>query len=541
MKTTETEFESLLKKDEGVNLEFKSAKNTFNEDSTLPDYCAALCNEGGGKLILGIDNKKNIVGTQVFKGNVNKLSHQLYSKLGIRVDVEELTIKSKRILIFHIPSRFTGQPIRSTGKYRYPMRAGESLVEMDQATLKRILNETEPDFSNLIIPGLTVKDLNKEALIKLKKLWSIKASRPDYLQISDIQMLKNLSLLSDKGLNYACLITLGTDYALSQHLPDAEIIFEWRQDPTKITHDFRKSWREPFFLIYDDIWNTINARNTRIPFQDGFIQKEVLAFDEKSIREAFLNAVTHRDYTVKGSSIFIRATTDDFNIESPGGFVPGIDTNNILYRTSWRNRRLAETFEKAGLVERSGQGVNDIFEKTIRDGKGLPDFSTTDNYFVRLRIPAKVKDKDFLVFLEKISSEKHISFTFDEIFELEKIREHQKLSNIQYEEKFLDAGIIEKVGSGRGKYYMLSHRYYAHEGKLGEYTRLKGISREQKKELILAHIKKNKKGYMKEFKDAFPDLKPKDITNILQELRKDKKISFSGNPKGYWLLTPSKD
>src|SRR5438876_9175404 len=158
-------------------------------------------------------------------------------------------------------------------------------------------------------------------------------------------MLKNLSLLNEKGLNYACLINLGTPQSLGQYLPDAEIIFEWRNDPTKITHDFRKSWREPFFLIYDDIWNTINARNTRMPFQDGFIQREVLAFDEKSIREAFLNAVTHRDYTVRGSSIFIRATPDDFNIESPGGFVPGIDINNILYRTGWRNRRLAEVFE----------------------------------------------------------------------------------------------------------------------------------------------------------------------------------------------------
>ncbi len=537
MNTQITEFEKWLKEKEGLTLEFKSARASFGKDTDLPDYCAAIANEGGGKLVLGVNDNKEISGTDAFKGTENKLSNEIYTKLNIRVDVEEFFYNKNRILIFHIPSRFRGQPIRSTGRYHYPMRAGESLTEMDSGTLKRILNETEPDFSSTIVDGLRIEDLDSNAIKTLKELWSKKSIRPDFLEISDKQLLEDLSLLNEDGLNYACLIALGSAAALSKYLPDSEIIFEWRQDATKINHDYRKSWREGFFLIFNDIWNTINARNIRIAFQDGFVQREVLAFDEKSIREAFLNAVTHRDYTVKGSSVFIKATPDEFYIESPGGFVLGINVQNILSRTGWRNRRLAETFEKAGLVERSGQGVNDIFEKTIRDGKGLPDFSKTDDYFVKLKIPAKIKDKNFLIFLEKISTEKHISFSFDEIFELEKIRENQKLEDVQYRDKFLNTGIIEKVGSGRRPYYMLSHRYYDHEGKLGEYTRIRGISREQKKELIVTHLKKNTKGYMKDFKDAFPELKRKDITNLLQELRMDDKVSFIGkNNTGYWIL-----
>ncbi|MBE7444099.1 MAG: hypothetical protein HS132_02140 [Planctomycetia bacterium] len=58
--------------------------------------------------------------------------------------------------------------------------------------------------------------------------------------------------------------------------------------------------------------------------------------------------------------MFIKASPEEFIIESPGGFPSGITIENILYKTSWRNRSIAETFEKAGLAERSGQSMDDI-------------------------------------------------------------------------------------------------------------------------------------------------------------------------------------
>jgi ATP-dependent DNA helicase RecG len=142
--TSIKEFDGWLTQIEGKNLEFKTAKNSFSESKDLSDYCAALANEGGGKLILGVDPLRSVVGTKAFHETYNTLSNKLLSSLGIKIDVEELKHPKGRVLIFHIPSRPPGQPVKSTGKYRYPMRAGESLVEMDSMTLKAILNETMP-------------------------------------------------------------------------------------------------------------------------------------------------------------------------------------------------------------------------------------------------------------------------------------------------------------------------------------------------------------------------------------------------------------
>ena len=534
--TSIEQFNSWLALGEGENLEFKTAANQFSKDKDLPDYCAALANEGGGKLILGVTNQRTVIGTKAFEGSHTLLSNNLLNKLGIRVDVEELMHPKGRILIFHIPSRSAGNPVRSSGKYTYPMRAGESLVEMDSGTLKRILNETQPDFTAEIVPGLVLDELNISAIEILNKKWAKEAQRTDYLVFEAEKTLRNLGLRTDTGITYAALLLVGKAEALRKYLPDAEIIFEWRNNPKQTHYDFRKNWRDGFVTIDDDIWHTINARNIRIPFQEGFFQREVWGFDEKSIREAVHNAVMHRDYSYKGRSIFIKASPEEFVIESPGGFPPGITLENILYEHEWRNRILAEIFEKIGFAERSGQGLDDIFQKAIEDGKGLPNLNQSTKDMVRLSIPAQVKDKDFILYLERIINEHQILLSFEEIYELEKIREWQKIEKPEFKDKFIRLGIIESIGKGRGTKYILSRRYYETIGQSGKHTRIKGLNRDQVKELILNHIKEGKPARRIDLITGFSECKPKDISNILQELKKAGEITFIGEPKtGRWL------
>ncbi|MFC1753349.1 helix-turn-helix domain-containing protein [Thermoproteota archaeon] len=176
---TEREFEKLLNTHEGMNLEFKSARTQFSRQKDLPNYCSALSNEGGGKLILGVSDSRKVVGTGAFKPNYNTLSNELLDNLGIRVDVEELYYKDKRTLLFHVPEHYSGRPVKSNGAYW--MRAGESLKHMDEHTLKRKLNETEPDFTERPVPKLKVSDLDKTAINIFRELISKKTDRKDYI------------------------------------------------------------------------------------------------------------------------------------------------------------------------------------------------------------------------------------------------------------------------------------------------------------------------------------------------------------------------
>jgi ATP-dependent DNA helicase RecG len=389
---------------------------------------------------------------------------------------------------------------------------------------------------------MTMDDLDEAAVANFKQRRAEKTGNSGLKQTDSKQVLVDAELIRDGKVTLACLLLLGKKEKISEFLPQAEIIYEWRNDPEQIHHDFRASWRLPYFVVYDDIWNTINARNIRIPYQEGFIQQEVLAFDEKACREAVNNAVAHRDYSIAGRSIMIHASTRSFSVVSPGGFPNEITPENVLNAPPhWRNRLIAEAFERTNLVERSGQGIDNIFETSIRQGKGLPDFEGTNNNTVQVNIPAQVKDAEFVKFLEKIANERQINFSFDEIFELEQLRERKISASLKHKEKFLKLGIIEKVGKTSGTKYILAHRYYSYQERPGVYTRIKGIGREKSKELILNHIQREGKGIKKDFIDAFPELKVSDISNLLQELKGEGKIERVGSERaGYWTLKSSR-
>lgn len=527
----------LSRNTEGEILEFKSAENNFDSGDRA-DYCAAIANMGGGKLLLGITDDKNIVGTNVYQGTLNQVPQQIYQAIGVTVTVDEVSHPKGRIVVFDIPSRPVGQRVRSTGHYVYPIRRGESLGEMDDTMTREILNEVQPDFSAGIVEGLTLDDLDEAAIKDFKNKRAEKTGNAGLAEASTEQVLTDAELIRGSKVTFACLLLLGKKEKIAEFLPQAEIIYEWRNNPEQVHHDFRMSWRLPYFLVYNEMWNTINARNIRIPYQEGFIQQEVLAFDEKACREAVNNAVAHRDYAISGRSIIIHASPKSFTVISPGGFPNEITPENVLNAPPhWRNRSIAEAFERTRLVERSGQGIDNIFEISIRQGKGLPDFSGTNDSTVQINIPANVKDAEFIKFLEKVANEKQITFSFDEIYELEKLRSRKILSDLNHKEKFLKLGIIEKVGKTSGQKFILAHHYYSYQEKPGVYTRIKGFNRESKKELILAHIRREDKGKREDFLDAFPELKPGDIANLLFELKTEGKIKHEGSRRsGYWVI-----
>jgi ATP-dependent DNA helicase RecG len=183
------------------------------------------------------------------------------------------------------------------------------------------------------------------------------------------------------------------------------------------------------------------------------------------VREALLNAVSHRDYRLAGS-VFVRQYPRRLEIISPGGLPTGVTRENILWWQAPRNRRIAEAFAKGGLVERSGQGVNLMFEESIREGKGAPDFTRTDNCQVAVTLQGEVQDAQFLRFLEQIGRERSFMFTTQDFLVLDLIHSDRHIPE-DLRSRLLalaEQGIVEHTGRGR---YILSRRFYGFLGKIG--------------------------------------------------------------------------
>ena len=143
--------------------------------------------------------------------------------------------------------------------------------------------------------------------------------------------------------------------------------------------------------------------------------------NESVVREAVLNAIAHREYRFPGSA-FVRQFPRRLEVVSPGGFPAGITASNLLWRQLPRNRRIAEACAKCGLVERSGQGANRMFEESIKEGKPQPSFVGTDEYQVSLTLLGEVQNPDFLRFFEKLGKERLPSFTTEDLLILDAIQ-----------------------------------------------------------------------------------------------------------------------
>ena len=401
------------------HIEFKEAKRNYpfaggkhvdpkERRRCVLGYIVALANEKGGRLVLGMADKMphTVVGSDFAQDKVGELTDEIYERLGIRIEATELYEDGKRVLVLSVPSRPIGRLLRFEGVPL--MRTGESLREMSDAEIFRILSEQEPDFSAKICEGLTIGDLDKEAIAEMKSQYARKQENPLFRTYPDEQVLSDLDLLKDGKLNYAALILLGKPEAIRKYLPQNNIVVEFRMYHSMIQYTARKEFQLPLFIAIDKVWDYINqpASNPLLHYNDGPYIFDIPSFNKEAIREAILNACCHRSMLIQ-SDVVIKQYPDSITITNAGGFPSGVDINNILTVNSVpRSKLMSEILQKTGLVERSGQGVDKMFYNCIMEGKALPDYTGTDPYQVSLTFKAPVLDKDFVVFIRNEQSKR---------------------------------------------------------------------------------------------------------------------------------------
>lgn len=521
-------------------VEFKQAKQDFNfaggshadpkeRRKCVLGYVVALANEGGGLLVLGIKEKKElpheIVGTSFAEDKTGALEDEIYKRLEIRVEIEELFENDKRVLVFKIPSRPLGSTLKFEGVPL--MRIGDSLRVMSDNEIFRILSERAPDFSATVCEGLTFEDLDSEAIALMKAGYAKKQKNPSFETLPDKQVLTDLGLLKDGKYNYAALILLGKREALREYLPNAEVIIEYRLNHSMIPYTARKEFQESLFTVMDKIWAYINqpASNPLLHVRHKFTIYDIPAFNEDAIREAVLNAIGHRLWRDL-SSVVIKQYPDSINIINSGGFPSGVTKDNILTVSSQpRNKRVMEVLEKTGQVERAGQGVDKIYYNCLMEGKPLPDYSHTDEYQVDLCLRAKIVDEAFYIFVNEIQDRRTNKLNVFDLLTLDKVR--QGISTDLFEEsveKLQREGLI-KSQSSADKKHVLGDLYYEvakQPAYIKEY-------RARDLQIVAGCFEKAKEVIMKDFVVAFNNqLSRGQIKYLILKLEEEKLITQIG-------------
>lgn len=470
-------------------------------------YVTALCNEKGGSLVIGMEDKypHKVVGTRQNENSTGELEANIYRDTGIRPKIYELyedeAEKKGRVLVIDVPSRPAGTVFKFEDVPL--MRVGEELKPMSDEVYLSIIQENEPDFSQQICRDATLDELDPEALSVLKEKYAKKQNNPIFLTLSNRQILSDLQLITDEGVTNAAVILLGKENFIKRVYPQASVMLEYRHSESQITFDNRISYSQPFFIMIDRLWHDIDLRNGKFQIKEGPYIFDVPYFNEEVIRESINNAITHRDYT-RHSETVIKQYPQKLIVTNAGGFPHGVTIDNILTVPSTpRNRLLADVLSKTGIVERSGQGIDKIFYRTLSEGKEAPDYSGSDAFNVELILSAIIQDKAFTLFIESVQQNlaEDNKLSVFEIVVLDKIRRNEKTTALDKAviKQLMDRNLIEKRGKTNGIHYILCRSYYEFTGNTAEYSKKSDWNTSQVTSIIIPFLTKYNKAKMGDF------------------------------------------
>lgn len=525
---------SWLKSPEHERLEFKAARRSFDV-AEVHRYLVALANEGGGHLVLGVANEvpRKVVGTAALMDHALR-AHELTRQIGLRVTFTELDVDCRRVLVASVGPRHRGVPVAFDG--RYLMRVGESLVAMTADQLKAIFAEGVPDASALAVPGVRFPELDPMAIARFRSLWAAHTEKrrgreraAEILGLNDRETTERAGLMRDGEVTLAALALLGSEAALNRHLPQHEVIYEYRDRPGEVHARVRHNLRLPFLLAFDEIWELVDRRNAVIEVPDGMLRRSIPAFNEAAVREGIMNAITHRDYQ-RPESVFVRHDPQRLTIESPGGFPPSVTAENVLDRQVPRNRLIAESLERVGLVERSGQGADIMFREAIREAKPLPSFDGTDADRVSLTLSSTVRDPMLVRAFDAITRDKLDVVDVRDFLIIDHVSRGKVVPDALAERvpALIDLGVLERAGRKR---LVLSQRLFSAAGRRAAYTRAVGLDRAAQLDLAFKHLELagSHGAPIGEVMEVFPSLSRYQVFNLLDNLRNEGRARIEGD------------
>jgi ATP-dependent DNA helicase RecG len=193
---------------------------------------------------------------------------------------------------------------------------------------------------------------------------------------------------------------------------------------------------------------------------EGFVRRDVPEFPEFAYREAIVNALAHRDYSLEDSFVQIRLFADRLEVQSPGGLGGNLTVDNIAYEQYTRNPHIMRLLEDYGYVERRGLGVDQMIREMAAASLEPPIFENRGSSFwvtLKNKPPARaLPDLSHLGLNER--QERAVSYLHDkgrltnrEYQQLFGVSERTALYDLQ---GLVDAGLALPVSSGRGRFYL---------------------------------------------------------------------------------------
>lgn len=488
---TAGEFWSLFGRMEYEQLDFKTSPNHLRE--VIP----AMSMSQGGLIILGVTDNRELVGRPLDQKTLDKVTRAAH-EAGVDIQHTEFVVDGTILSIVAVPeirdrivTTSDGRLLRRVGSENQPLR-GDALGRFVSQRQQRP-GEDEP------IQNLDLNDID----LDLVNAALVNDGRPPIRRRTPTAMSRALvdlgvAEISDPALDPQAVRAAAVLFTRkpTKYIQAASVQMVRRAGvgPGPGPVRARAEFEGPISRVVDLILGFVGTETSSHEAVVGTHRETFAEYPPSVLREAVLNALSHRDYSLAGATVDVTIWDDRIEIQSPGPLPGHITTDNMREEHFSRNRRIMRVLKILNLVEEYGEGVDRMINEMEARLMEPPHFAaTSSSVTVTLynRSILSIEDQAWLSLLG------HLDLTTPERRALVAARHEsaitpRRLRGIFGESLDVDAllggamakGLLVRVGERGGTRYVLSDEVVMRAGGAGV------EARSRKRQMLLDEVRR---------------------------------------------------
>lgn len=377
-KIVEYSVEELRIKKEDQTYDRKSARK---DPKGLSNHIVAFANADGGVLVIGIEDNGEITGIDDYTENINEILRVPFDFCKPSVLVEPETIecvdkngKSNHLLAIKIPQSPELHANQQDDVY-YRMGDKSQKLSFDDR-LRLMYSKGSRYYEDEPVADSSIEDIDMDFVaIYCKKIGYTK-SPEEYIR-------QNKSFIAIKSgrqeMSGAAILLFGKNP--QQYFQRARIRFiRYDGIQAKVGAEMNVV-KDKIFTgrILDMVEKTLSFVRDQIK-EHTYLGKEgrfvtTPEFPDFVWKEIIINAVTHRDYSIKGTDIQIKMFDDRIVVESPGNLPGIVRLSNIRQVHFSRNPKIAAFLHEYDYVQEFGEGVDRMYREMEKAGLPAPEYN----------------------------------------------------------------------------------------------------------------------------------------------------------------------
>jgi ATP-dependent DNA helicase RecG len=448
----QADLRKLIKCSETETVEFKTSF-----DKEVLETSVAFANTKGGIILAGVSDKGEIKGIQIGKETLKDWTNQISQSTEPRIipEIEIDQIDGKNVAVIRI-KEFPIKPVSTKGRCFRRVKNSNRIMQPHEIA-EMHFQSTGMSWDKLSVTNVSRDDIDIEKIKKYIESTKDAGRRKISSTEKPLQVLEKLELIKDGKPTWATILLFHNH---PQHFLSQAVIHCGKFKEGTVVIDDRMIGGTIIEQIEEAMDFIRKNINVEFAMTGKPARKEIWDYPLEALREAVINAVCHRDYTVP-SNTEVRIYDDELIVSNPGGLPLGLTVEDLLkpHPSVLRNRGIGGIFYDMGLIEQWGSGIEKMRKACEKAGIPEPKFEEHQGFRVIFK-----KDIYAEEYLQKIGlNERQIKAV---IYVKQKgritNREYREMFNIKNRMALIDLsdlynkGILTRVGkTGRGTEYIL--------------------------------------------------------------------------------------